>query len=142
MAKDTIIKSVREFFETCPAVQDRIVNLENLGENAAEYCIETVPCDTILKSYVDGSARKQYLFVFAGREVFGEDIDNQSNAEFYEAVEKWIDEQNRQGNLPILPGSLEAQKLQVLTNGYVFDSDETKARYQIQCKLIYYKPSK
>lgn len=141
MAKDTIIKSIREFFETCPVIQDRIT-LENLGGNTPEYCVETTPCNPIVKAYVDGSAKKQYLFVFAGREIFGDDIDNLTNSEFYDSVANWVEQQDNKGNLPVLQGGLEPQRLQILTNGYVYDSDETKARYQIQCKLTYYKPSK
>lgn len=139
MAKDTIIKSIREFLEACPVIQERI-NLENLGDKTPEYCVETVPCNPVIKGYVDGSAKKQYLFVFAGREVFGDDIDNLTNSEFYEEIADWIEEQNNSGNLPQLDGKLEAQSLKVLTNGYVFANDETKARYQIQCRLTYYKP--
>lgn len=139
MARDTIITSIREFLETCPVIQERI-KLENLGEDTPEYCVETVPCNPVVKEYVDGSAKKQYLFVFAGREVFGDDIDNLTNSEFYESVAEWIEEQDNIGNLPQLGGKLEAQSLAVLTNGYVFANDETKARYQIQCRLTYYKP--
>ncbi|MGN0441558.1 MAG: chloramphenicol resistance protein [Acutalibacteraceae bacterium] len=139
MARDTIITSIREFLETCPVIQERI-KLENLGEDTPEYCVETVPCNPVVKEYVDGSAKKQYLFVFAGREVFGDDIDNLTNSEFYESVAEWIEDQDCIGNLPQLGGKLEAQSLTVLTNGYVFANDETKARYQIQCRLTYYKP--
>lgn len=138
--RKTIIRAVIDFFERCPEIKNRI-STENLGDNTPDYCIETIPTNPIVKSYVDGSAVKQFLFVFAGNEVFGENLDNQSNSQFYETVENWIEEQNAKKNLPELPGRLEAQKIVVLTNGYVLDNDETKARYQIQCQLIYYKPA-
>lgn len=144
--KDTIIGAIIKWFETCPTLQeikpDTEINADNLPENAFEYCIETVPCDPVITSYVDGSAIKQYLFLFAGREVFGDNTDNLSNSAIYEEVADWIEEQTKAKILPALPKGMEAQKLDVLTNGYVLDNDETKARYQIQCRLVYYKSAK
>jgi len=148
MPKDTIIKSITDWFEQSPVLRERIntnangVNVDNLPENDREYCIEAVPCDPVVRAYVDGSAKKQYMFVFAGREVFGEKLDNLSNSEFYENVANWIDEQADNGGLPQLPEPLETTKLTVTSCGYVIDSEESKARYQIQCRLEYYQPAK
>lgn len=149
--KDTIIGAVVKYFEGCPVIVERDpvpaneepeVNADNLPEEIQEYCIEAVPCKPVLRQYVDGSAVRQLEFIFASREAFGASLDNLGNSAFYEEVADWLETQSRAGNLPELPKGLEAQKLEVLTNGYVFDADETKARYQIQCRLRYYQPAK
>lgn len=150
--KDTIIGAIVKYFEGCPVLTERepapanddpeVINVDNLPEQVQEYCIETVPCKPVLRAYVDGSAIKQIEFVFASREAFGVPLDNLGNSAFYESVADWLEDQSNAGNLPELPKGLEAQKLEVLTNGYVMDSDETKARYQIQCRLRYYQPAK
>lgn len=149
--KDTIIGAAVKYFEGCPVLTEREpapanagleVNADNLPEEIQEYCIEAVPCKPVLRQYVDGSAVKQFEFIFASREAFGAIPDNLGNSAFFEAVADWLEAQSRAGNLPVLPKGLEAQKLEVLTNGYVMDADETKARYQIQCRLRYYQPAK
>lgn len=142
MAKDTIIKSIMDYFSNCSLLfgnQDSI-SADILPSEAHSFSVETVPCNEIIKSYVDGSAKKQYLFVFASRQYFGDNEINLENSAFYEEIAEWIEEQNEIGNLPVLPNPLESQQIKVISSGYVIDNDETKARYQIQCRLKYYKP--
>ena len=62
---------------------------------------------------------------------------NIENSGFYEDFLNWIEQENAQGNLPILEGNKEAVELKVSTTGYAFQTDENSARYQIQLKLIY-----
>lgn len=142
MSKKTIIKSIIDYFSSCPLLSDKQdnINADNLPSEAKSFSVETVPCDETIKSYVDGSAKKQYLFIFASRQYFGDNEINLENSAFYEEIAQWIETQNEKGNLPILPEPFEAQRLKVLSSGYVIDNDETKARYQIQCQLKYYKP--
>lgn len=142
MAKETIIKAIIDYFSGCPLLSDeqKNINADNLLSEVKSFSVETVPCDEIIKSYVDGSAKKQYLFVFASRQCFGDNEINLGNSAFYEEFVQWIEEQNEKDNFPILPKPLEAQAMKVLSSGYVIDNDETKARYQIQCQLKYYKP--
>ena len=142
MAKETIIRAIIDFFGDCPLLIENKdnINADNLPENSGAFSIETVPCNQTVKAYIDGSAKKQYLFVFASRQYFGDNEINLENSELYENIVDWIEEQNKKGNLPKLPAPLGAQQLKVVSNGYVIDNDETKARYQIQCQLLYYKP--
>lgn len=145
MAKDTIIQSIIDFFKSCPLIGAEDGNADvvadNLKSDIPGYCIETVPCNPIVAQYVDGSAQMQYLFVFASREYFGANEENLENSKFFENVAEWISQQNYVGNLPALSKQKEAQKIDVLTNGYVIDNDEKKARYQMQCRLKYYNPN-
>lgn len=105
------------------------------------YTIETVPTEPIVSNYTDGSSVRQYLFVFASREFFSSDlIDNIENSGFYENLASWVEYQTKIANLPDLESNfLKSQKIEVVSNGYVFEEDTSNARYQIQLRLVYYQ---
>lgn len=139
MTDSTIIKSLFDWFSNCDITEGDL-NVEYLGEEPEQYCIEVVPCNPIIKKYADGSSKCQYLFIFASRELYSEDEQlNMANLEFYERLEEWIAEQNINQKLPKLPDNCTAQSVAVLSSGYVMDNDTKTARYQIQCQLKYVK---
>lgn len=132
-----IIDSVRSYIMDFPGLQDGLFCVDYLGADPTEYCIEAVPCDPIYQQYTDGDCLRQFLFVFASREFFSADVEqNTANAAFYAAFMDWIYENNLDGVLPVLDGH-EAISIEVLTSGYVFSADGDAARYQIQLRLIY-----
>lgn len=141
MKKETIIKSLFNWFANCEVLNsDNELNVDYLDEEPENYCLEVVPCSPIIASFVDGSAKCQYLFVFAGRGYYSSDeVLNMANLEFFERLEEWISEQNINGKLPKLPDNCTPQSVKVLSSGYVMDNDTKTARYQIQCRLIYIK---
>ena len=132
-----IIDSVRTYLMQFEGMRDGVFCVDYLGAEPTEYSIEAVPCDPIYQQYTDGDCLRQFLFVFASREFFSADVEqNTANAAFYEAFENWIYDNNQAGVLPDLDGH-EPVSIEVLTSGYVFDADADAARYQIQCRLIY-----
>lgn len=144
MKNSTLIKSLFDWFNDCEVLNpESKIGVDFLGEEAEQYCIEVVPCKTVIKQYADGSAKCQYLFIFASRELYSEDEQlNMSNLEFYEELEEWIAEQNINDKLPALPDDCTAQSIKVQSSGYVIDNDTKTARYQIQCQLKYIKEAK
>lgn len=139
-----IIDSIRKFIRTCPHLQEFEgaikVNVDYLGEESTVYSIEEVPCKPIIKKYVDGTSVRQYEFVFASRESYGADVlQNIDNSGFYENFAEWLELQSNSGNLPKLGKPKECRSIESTTTGYAFQTDVDKARYQIQCKLIYFK---
>ncbi len=140
----TIIKALFSWFECCELISsDAPINVDLLGVDAQQYCLEVVPCSPIIQKYTDGSTKNQYLFIFASREYFSEDeCNNMRNLEFYENLENWISQQNRLGILPQLPDGDTPLSVEVLSSGYVMDNDTKTARYQIQCRLKYIKENK
>lgn len=135
-----IIKALMEYISTCPYLYEfnKGINVDYLDNNSTTYSIEEVPCNPIIKKYLDGSNKRQYDFIFASRESYGADVfQNIENSGFYEDFSNWIEQENAQGNLPILGVNKEAVELKVSTTGYAFQTDENSARYQIQLKLIY-----
>lgn len=74
MKASTIIKSLDNWFQDCEVLApDNPINVDHLGEEPEQYSIEVVPCSPIIKRYSDGSAKMQYLFIFASRNHYGED---------------------------------------------------------------------
>lgn len=137
----TIIESVREFISTCPHLNEFAegIGVDFLGAEATSYSIEEVPSNPIVKKYIYGSSVRQFLFIFSSREAYSEDaFINLNNIGFYEKFYNWIEEQSLNKNLPEISCG-ESLKIEALTNGYAFDTDIDKARYQIQCKLTYFK---
>lgn len=135
-----IIESIRNYIKTCPYLSEfsKGINVDFLDENTVSYSIEDVPAKPILKKYVDGSSKRQHLFIFTSRESYGSDVfQNIENSGFYEDFSNWIELKNNKGELPILEVDKESIKIETLTTGYAFETSIDKARYQIQCRLIY-----
>lgn len=137
-----IIDGLRTYIRKCPALRKYNkavkVNVDYLEDKPTTYSIEEVPSDIVIQKYVDGSSKRQYVFVFASRESYSEDvIDNINNSGFYEDFAEWLEEQNNNDNLPSIGDNKEVLKIEAITNGYAFKTDVDTARYQIQCRIIY-----
>ena len=105
-----------------------------------EYTIEVLPCDPVVKRYLGGSTVRQYLFAFGSREFYSQErLQNIQNCAVYERLADWVETKSMSGVLPELPDGMEAQQLEVVSSGYLFDGSMTNARYQIQLRLLYFK---
>lgn len=132
-----VIECLRDYILTFPELKEGALLVDCLGSEPVGYTVETVPCDPVYRRYTDGSCMKQFLFLFASREYYGEDvIRNIENLGFYEHFEKWITDNNSNDILPDIDGKTPVS-LEVLTGGYGIDADTGTARYQIQLRLIY-----
>ena len=139
-----IIDGLRTYIRKCPALRKYNkavkVNVDYLEDKPTTYSIEEVPSDVVIQKHVDGSSKRQYVFVFASRESYSEDvIDNINNSGFYEDFAEWLEEQTNNDNLPFIGDDKEVLKIEAMTNGYAFKTDVDTARYQIQCRMIYMK---
>lgn len=142
-----MIDNIRQFILTCPFLNESSdggirLNINYLGEDSTVYSIEEVPCEPILKTYINGDTIRQFQFVFCSREPYGADImQNLANSSFYEDFANWIEEQNNNKNFPVLSIG-KSEEIKVLSPGYAFQVDVDKARYQIQLRLKYFKNKK
>ena len=137
-----IIESVKNFILTCPCLAELAVYVDFLPESTDTYSIEEVPVNSVLKTYLDGSQERQFVFVFASRLYYSDETRNNiENSGFYEDFSDWLDEQTKAGNLPVMRDGLTPTKIEAISSGYLFDvsGDLSNARYQIQCRLIYDK---
>ena len=141
MAKaDSIIDALEKYFIGCELLKDGALRVDYLGEKPVEYTIEVLPCDPVVKRYLGGSTVRQYLFAFGSREFYSQErLQNIQNSAFYERLADWVETKSMSGVLPELPDGMEAQQLEVVSSGYLFDGSMTNARYQIQFRLLYFK---
>jgi|O827metagenome_2_1110793.scaffolds.fasta_scaffold00344_21 hypothetical protein len=141
MAKaDSIIDALEKYFIGCELLKDGALRVDYLGEKPVEYTIEVLPCDPVVKRYLGGSTVRQYLFAFGSREFYSQErLQNIQNSAFYELLADWVETRSMSGILPELPDGMEAQQLEVVSSGYLFDGSMTNARYQIQLRLLYFK---
>ena len=141
MAKaDSIIDALEKYFIGCELLKDGALRVDCLGEKPVEYTIEVLPCDPVVKRYLGGRTVRQYLFAFGSREFYSQErLQNIQNSAFYERLADWVETRSMSGVLPELPDGMEAQQLEVVSSGYLFDGSMTNARYQIQLRLLYFK---
>lgn len=141
MAKaDSIIDALEKYFIGCELLKDGALRVDYLGEKPVEYTIEVLPCDPVVKRYLGGSTVRQYLFAFGSREFYSQErLQNIQNSAFYELLADWVETRSMSGILPELPDGMEAQQLEVVSSGYLFDGSMTNTRYQIQLRLLYFK---
>ncbi|MEE0981168.1 MAG: chloramphenicol resistance protein [Acutalibacteraceae bacterium] len=139
----TIIESVKNFIMTCPFLAELArVNVDFLPENSDTYSIEEVPSQIIIKEYLDGSSERQFVFVFAARLNYSDELrTNIDNSGFFEDFAEWLEKCTREEVFPEMKEGLTPSKIEAISSGYLFDisGDLTKSRYQIQCRLIYDK---
>lgn len=132
----SIIEYVRDFILSCPYVNDERVNVDYIG-TAMTYSVDALPCDPLIQRYVDGGLKKQYQFAFTSREEYDEDVRvNIDNSGFYEKFEDWLDKES----MSDLPGMWDKKmpiRFETLNKGYLYDVDGNKAKYRIECRLIY-----
>lgn len=131
-----IIDAMQAYFEQCPLLKRGRVQIDFLDKKTAWYTIDAIPCDPVVKKYATGGSMKQFCFVFAGREGYRRDTSRE-NAVFYEDLTAWIEQQNQAGNLPKLGAGKTAQRLEVISSGYLYEENVNDARYQLQCRLVY-----
>ncbi len=134
-----IIEALRNYILTCPHIgADQPVLVDYLGTEVKSTTLEPLPCDPIFRQYTDGGCLRQFLFLFASREIYCADVEQcKDNQAFYENFAAWIRSQNNAGVLPDLGEGRTAFRLEILSGGYAFSQDENSARYQIQLRLIY-----
>ena len=139
----TIIESVTKFIMSCPFLNELAkVNVDFLPADPDTYSVEEVPSETIRKRYLDGSSERQFLFTFAARLNYSDEVRNNiDNSGFFEDFEAWLEECTDKEFFPELKEGLTPLKIEAISSGYLFDvsGDLSNSRYQIQCRLIYDK---
>jgi hypothetical protein len=140
MSETIIMSAIREFVKTCPhlKIYNKGLGVDYLGEESTQYAIESVPAAPILKRYLDGSTYRQQVFVFSSRESYGVDVrQNLENLGFFQLFADWLKEKTDADELPDLGAGKRSLRIEPTTTGYAFDTSVSKAKYQIECRLVY-----
>lgn len=140
----TIIGSLRNYFQTFPGLETERLDIDCLAHEVDRFSIDAVPCEPVLKTYLDGSTVRQYLFTISSRCYFGTDLRRQEkNLAFFDALEAWLEEQQFFRRMPALGSGRIPRKVEITSSAYPYlISDSGKARYQIQLRLEYYQEVK
>lgn len=100
MQAKTLIDYIRDYILTCDFLRKWKVNVDHLGVEMS-YSINPLPCDPIVKKYVDGGTVKQFQFAFTSKESYDSDARTCiENSGFYQKFEEWMEENDRRGELP------------------------------------------
>ena len=62
---------------------------------------------------------------------------NIENSGFFQSFEEWLEQQSFNDNLPKLGEKKSPISIETLSSGYLYDINEEKAKYRIECRLIY-----
>ena len=73
----SITAAIRDYLELYPGLSGGVMHVDWLPESARYYSIESVPCEPVLKQYMDGSSRRQFQFNLASSMYYSTDVENQ-----------------------------------------------------------------
>lgn len=143
MAK-TIIEALKKYFEACPLLAGSKINVDYLPDKVktagVECSIDTTPAEEEIQRYVSGSAMCQQVFDIRTLSDYGPDTLQQvANSGFFEDLSAWLREQTKKKNLPELPDGMTARFIEAQSTGYLAADFADKAKYQIQCRLVYFR---
>lgn len=136
-----IIEAIRKYINDldCMSTFENAINVNYLAGEYDNFSIEEIPCNPIIKKYLDGTAIRQFQFVFCSREPYSAEVlQNLENSSFYEDFADEIESKNNKGDLPLLENG-EALKIEVISSAYTVDTEEDTAMYQINLNFKYKK---
>lgn len=138
-----ILESVRDYLLSCPLLNDGKLNVDYLSEatnGKTEYSVDTVPHDVVLNQYSRGAALCQFQFnVSSINEYSLEAITQIESSGFFEQLSAWFREQTRVRNFPDLEEGFTPVRIEAIGAGFLSVTEIDRARYQIQCRLIYHR---
>lgn len=141
---ESIIKGLRDYFNACPLMQGCKLNVDYLPENTkkagVQFSISPTPGEPDMRRYMSRSSMRQFPFILRTVNDWGTDVlQNLGNSGFCEDLAEWMLEQSGNHNLPLLPEGMQATRLVVVTSGYLFVTTPAAGKYQIQCRLEYFR---
>jgi hypothetical protein len=140
MANKTVMELVQSWLRTYPGLSGRL-DVDFLDDEADTYSVDSIPCEAVLKRYVDGSTRRQFQFAISSRRFYEQNISqNLENLQFFENLTEWVEKKAGARELPEMDGGRTAQAIFVTSSAYPFVITENGlARYQIQLRLEYFQ---
>jgi hypothetical protein len=139
----SIIKSLQDFLETFDGMdmQPLTVKTDMADEAVSSYSVAPSGNGKISADIL-GNKTFQNNYVFYAREAAANEVDRQENYDFLEGFSEWLEEQNEEGNLPVLPAGYKTEELRV-SNIMLFDVNEDgTGLYQVQLQLEFIKERK
>jgi hypothetical protein len=135
----SLIASVRTFILTYQGLDDAAGLLTDvLTKEPVQYALVPLPGPRIVETYLTGANLREFQFALQSMESTADDAARMQASGFYEAFADWLEEQNENGNLPMLDAGKTANEIQPIGHGILFEFGESGTSiYQIQCRLTY-----
>ena len=73
-----MIDAIRRYLQGYPGLRDGVLHLDGLPEQSYTYSLSVIPCQPVLKRYMDGGERRKSLFLLQSRRFLGENLPGQS----------------------------------------------------------------
>ena len=133
--------SMRTWLRSCPQIERaRLYGVDYLGDEES-YSLDVTPTAMKYRENILGDMvlqeKQEQNYVFASRDPYGADYkQNLDNLAFFQAVAKWIIDQNNARNFPDWEGG-EVVAIVPTLSAYPITMGSAYARYQIQIKVTY-----
>lgn len=133
---------LRAWLIGCPALKEAAyVGADYMGEEATQYALISVPSNLRYRENILGKMKllevQQQDFIFAAKAPYGSDVQqNLKNYGFFQDVANWIQQQNKEGNLPKWDGGT-VSAVTTSNTGAPVQIGTDAARYQFQIRVTY-----
>lgn len=117
------------------------MQIDFLGLPPVQYSIEAEPTQQVVKRYLGGDTVRRFSFALCARYDVLMDADRAANAENYEKLSLWLEEQTRRRRLPPMDEGAAAERIEATGSVYLAEreDDNNAARYQMQIELLYHQ---
>lgn len=127
-----------EYLEQCPQLKNQSFNFDYIDGDPVGYTLAIPPNTPELEKYTNGDSKQKLDFYLIGRQFYGNDRTmNMNNLELFRKVKAWFIKQNNKDIFPDLGPDKVVQGVYATTEGYVDQTSEGSAQYQIQCRVEY-----
>jgi hypothetical protein len=137
----SIIKSLQDYLKTYDNMELREIQTmmtDTTLNVPSSYAVAPTGNSKVITD-IAGNKTYQNNYVFYAKEAAADEVDRQDNYDFLEDFCGWIEEQNDQGNFPVLPENYEVEEINV-SNILLFDiEDDGTGLYQVQIQMIFIK---
>lgn len=137
-----MIEEIRAYLKSKELLKNGKIGVNYLAPKPLHYTIDAVPAEPIIRRYTDGSSLRQCIFIISSRESFDAEVAASLDINrFYEELAENFERLSAKKELPKFgaDSGIVPLRLEAMSTGYLMDSDETTARFQIQCRLIFKK---
>jgi len=134
------MEKIKEYIESCPLLDGDKINVDYLDDEIYSYSIDRTPTQPMTQGFIDGfGGKKQITFDFTvTAPLSSRVVTNLANSKFGEDFIQWIENKNRNRELPDIDGAF---KIECTSPSYILQKTETTAVYIIQINFTYYELS-
>lgn len=137
--EDTRISKLRDYLiqilNTLASDKKNRINANMLSNDVNNYSLDKIPTNPEIERWILGTKVNKDVFSFRSRKAYSQDtINNLNNIGFFEQLEKMINSNNEEGNLPDIEG---IEKIECLNCGTMNIAGTNTAEFDIQIQVTY-----